>query len=247
MFGRVFDGRVMRRFFSFVWPYRRLLTLALIAVLVFVATQLTIPLVILYAIDHVIQAGAAAKVALSSVIIFLAAVVLVNYLANYSQEALVGRIAENVVVDLRRAMFAHLQRVSLSFMDKTEVGRVMSRLQSDTGTLQEFLETSVFAIGDVVLLFGIVITLLVLDAELGLLTLSIVPILLVVRYFWLPHARAAFRRARETNSMANGALAEAIHSVRTVKVMVRGRENHELYSDLADLNLRTHLRAAKLA
>jgi ATP-binding cassette subfamily B protein len=247
MFGRVFDGRVMRRFFSFVWPYRRLLVLALIAVLVFVATQLTIPLVILYAIDHVIQAGAAAKVALSSVIIFLAAVVLVNYLANYSQEALVGRIAENVVVDLRRAMFAHLQRVSLSFMDKTEVGRVMSRLQSDTGTLQEFLETSVFAIGDVVLLFGIVITLLVLDAELGLLTLSIVPILLVVRYFWLPHARAAFRRARETNSMANGALAEAIHSVRTVKVMVRGRENHELYSDLADLNLRTHLRAAKLA
>ncbi|MCS5574101.1 MAG: ABC transporter ATP-binding protein/permease [Pseudomonadales bacterium] len=247
MFGRVFDGRVMRRFFSFVWPYQRLLALALIAVLVFVATQLTIPLVILYAIDHVIQAGAAAKVALSSVIIFLAAVVLVNYLANYSQEALVGRIAENVVVDLRRAMFAHLQRVSLSFMDKTEVGRVMSRLQSDTGTLQEFLETSVFAIGDVVLLFGIVITLLVLDAELGLLTLSIVPILLVVRYFWLPHARAAFRRARETNSMANGALAEAIHSVRTVKVMVRGRENHELYSDLADLNLSTHLRAAKLA
>ena len=247
MFGRVFDGRVMRRFFSFVWPYQRLLVFALIAVLVFVATQLTIPLVILYAIDHVIQAGAAAKVALSSVIIFLAGVVLVNYLANYSQEALVGRIAENVVVDLRRAMFAHLQRVSLSFMDKTEVGRVMSRLQSDTGTLQEFLETSVFAIGDVVLLFGIVITLLVLDAELGLLTLSIVPILLVVRYFWLPHARAAFRRARETNSMANGALAEAIHSVRTVKVMVRGRENHELYSDLADLNLRTHLRAAKLA
>ena len=247
MFGRVFDGRVMRRFFSFVWPYQRLLALALIAVLIFVATQLAIPLVILYAIDHVIQPGATAEVALSSVIIFLAAVVLINYLANYSQEALVGRIAENVVVDLRRAMFAHLQRVSLSFMDKTEVGRVMSRLQSDTGTLQEFLETSVFAIGDVVLLFGIVITLLVLDAELGLLTLSIVPILLVVRYFWLPHARAAFRRARETNSMANGALAEAIHSVRTVKVMVRGGENHELYSDLADLNLRTHLRAAKLA
>ena len=247
MFGRVFDGRVMRRFFSFVWPYQRLLALALIAVLIFVATQLAIPLVILYAIDHVIQPGAAAQVALSSVIIFLAAIVLINYLANYSQEALVGRIAENVVVDLRRAMFTHLQRVSLSFMDKTEVGRVMSRLQSDTGTLQEFLETSVFAIGDVVLLFGIVITLLVLDAELGLLTLSIVPILLVVRYFWLPHARAAFRRARETNSMANGALAEAIHSVRTVKAMVRGKDNHKLYSDLADLNLRTHLRAAKLA
>ena len=144
-------------------------------------------------------------------------------------------------------MFAHLQRVALSFMDKTEVGRMMSRLQGDTATLQEFLETSVFAIGDVVLLLGIVITLLLLDTELGMLTLSIVPLLLIVRYFWLPYARAAVRRARETNAMANGALAEAIHSVRTVKAMVRENENYNLYSDLADLNLKTHLKAAKLA
>ena len=96
-------------------------------------------------------------------------VVLVNYIANFLQEMLVGRVAENVIVDLRRAMFAHLQKISLSFMDKTEVGRVMSRLQSDTGTLQEFLETSVFAIGDLVLLLGIVVTLLILDFDLGFL------------------------------------------------------------------------------
>ena len=247
MFGRAFDGRVMRRFFSFVWPYKRLLFLALLAVLLFVGTQLSIPLIILYAIDYVIRPAGESTMPLGAVILFLATVVVVNYCANYYQESLVGRIAENVVVDLRRAMFAHLQRVALSFMDKTEVGRMMSRLQGDTATLQEFLETSVFAIGDVVLLLGIVITLLLLDTELGMLTLSIVPLLLIVRYFWLPYARAAFRRARETNSMANGALAEAIHSVRTVKAMVRENENYNLYSDLADLNLKTHLKAAKLA
>ena len=247
MFGRAFDGRVMRRFFAFVWPYRTTLVLAVLAVLVFVGTQLTIPLVILYAIDHTLNPTAIATTTLGTVVMVFASVILLNYLANFLQEILVGRVAENVIVDLRRAMFSHLQRVALSFMDKTEVGRVMSRLQSDTGTLQEYLESSVFAIGDMILLLGITVTLLVLDFELGVLTLSIMPVLLVVRYFWLPHARAAFRLARETNSRANGALAESIRGIQTIQLMVRESVNFRLYSKLCDLNRRSHLRAAKLA
>ena len=247
MFGRAFDGRVIRRFFAFVWPYRTTLVLAVLTVLVFVGTQLTIPLVILYAIDHTLNPTAIATTTLGAVVMVFASVILLNYLANFLQEILVGRVAENVIVDLRRAMFSHLQRVALSFMDKTEVGRVMSRLQSDTGTLQEYLESSVFAIGDMILLLGITVTLLVLDFELGVLTLSIMPVLLVVRYFWLPHARAAFRLARETNSRANGALAESIRGIQTIQLMVRESVNFRLYSKLCDLNRRSHLRAAKLS
>ena len=247
MFGRAFDGRVIRRFFAFVWPYRTTLVLAVLTVLVFVGTQLTIPLVILYAIDHTLNPTAIATTTLGTVVMVFASVILLNYLANFLQEILVGRVAENVIVDLRRAMFSHLQGVALSFMDKTEVGRVMSRLQSDTGTLQEYLESSVFAIGDMILLLGITVTLLVLDFELGVLTLSIMPVLLVVRYFWLPHARAAFRLARETNSRANGALAESIRGIQTIQLMVRESVNFRLYSKLCDLNRRSHLRAAKLS
>ena len=61
----------------------------------------------------------------------------------------------------------HLQRVSLSFMDKTEVGRLMSRLQGDVNSMQEFLETSVLSVGDIALLFGIVGVMLALDWQLG--------------------------------------------------------------------------------
>ena len=247
MFGRAFDGRVMRRFFAFVWPYRTTLVLALLTVLVFVGTQLSIPLIILYAIDHTLSPADIAATTLGSVVMVFASVILLNYLANYLQEILVGRVAENVIIDLRRAMFSHLQGVALSFMDKTEVGRVMSRLQSDTGTLQEYLESSVFAIGDMVLLLGITVTLLVLDFKLGALTLSIMPVLILVRYFWLPHARAAFRRARETNSRTNGALAESIRGIQTIQAMVRESVNFRLYSKLCDVNRRAHLRAAKLA
>ncbi len=144
-------------------------------------------------------------------------------------------------------MFSHLQRVSLSFMDKTEVGRLMSRLQGDVNSMQEFLETSVLSVGDIALLFGIVFVMLYLDFKLGLLTLSVLPILFVVRLFWLPLARKSFMAAHETNSVANGALAEAIHGVRAVQSMDRQGVNFMLYDDKAKANLKTHLTAARYA
>ena len=144
-------------------------------------------------------------------------------------------------------MYAHLQRVSLSFMDKTEVGRLMSRLQGDVHALQEFLETSVFAIGDFVLLVGIAFVLLLLDWRLGLLTLSVVPILVIVRIVWIPRARRAFLRARITSSTLNGALAEGIHGVRTVQGMGREAVNLRLFEEKVDDNLQAQLRATWLA
>ena len=247
MFGRAFDGRGIRRFLRFCAPYRMSLGVAIGAVLIFTITQISIPLVILYAIDNALVLGNQNQALLEIVSLIFAMVVLINYGANFLQENLVGRVAERVLIDLRRAMFTHLQRVSLSFMDRTEVGRLMSRLQGDVNALQEFLESSVFAVGDLVLLVGIVVVLLALDWKLGLLTLSIVPTLFIVRIIWLPRARAAFMKSRETNSIANGALAEAIHGVRTVQGMVREAVNFSLYDDRALANLRAHLRAAKFA
>lgn len=247
MFGRAFDGRVIRRFMGFCRPYRVALWIAIVSVLIYTATQVAIPLVILHAIDNALVPEASDRDLLETVVLLFGAVVILNFGANFLQENLVGRAAERVLIDLRRAMFTHLQRVSLSFMDRTEVGRLMSRLQSDVNALQEFLETSIFAVGDLVLLVGIVAVLLSLDFQLGLLTLSIVPILFVMRIIWLPRAREAFMKAREANSVANGALAEAIHGVRTVQGMVREKVNFALYNDRARQNMLAHLRAAKFA
>ena len=191
--------------------------------------------------------GAAGRDTLNLAVALFAVTILVNYAASYVQETVVGRVAESVLFDMRRAMFSHLQRVSLSFMDKTEVGRLMSRLQGDVNSMQEFLETSVLSVGDIVLLFGIISVLIYLDPLLGGLTLSVMPVLFIVRLWWLPRARKSFMAAHETNSTANGALAEGIHGVRTVQSMNRQRVNFDLYDDKAHANLRTHLTAAKYA
>ena len=247
IFGAAFDRKVVRRFAEFVKPYKKTVGLALIAVLVFTAAQLSIPLVIKYAIDEALISKVGGQNLLMLSVTIFGAVIVINYAANYLQDRLVGLTGERVIFDLRRAMYAHLQNVALTFMDKTEVGRMMSRLQGDVNSLQEFLENTITAFGDLVLLFGIIIIMLTLNFELGLLTLSVVPTLFFVRILWLPKAKVAFRRARETNSITNGALAEGIHSVRTVQGMNRENVNLDLYSDKSNDNLGAHLRSAKFA
>ena len=257
IFGAAIDRHVLRRFFAFLQPYRRSLIYAIVAVLAFTLTQIAVPLVIRYVIDKALPAGAAkacrqprAKAASNSSRSpwqDFSLVVLVNYISNYCQQVWVAITAERVLLDLRRAMYAHLQRVSLSFMDRTQVGQLMSRLQGDVGALQEFLESSIFALGDLALLVGIVVVLIALDVELGLLTLSVVPILVLVRAIWLPAARRAFIRARETSSIVNSALAENINGVRTVQEMTREGFNFAAFREKAANNYRSHLRATRLA
>ena len=245
MFGKAFNGHVLRRFSAFLKPYKTLLIVAVLAVLGFTATQLAIPLVIRYAFDNALDTNGPDRSLLEKSVIALVVVVLFNYLSNFLQEIIVGRTAERVLFDLRRAMYTHLQRVALSFMDRTEVGRLMSRLMGDVGALQEFLETSVFAIGDFVLIVGIAVVLILVDWRLGLLTMSVVPALLLIRIVWLPHARKAFMGARESSSRLNGALAEGINGVRTVQGMSREEVNSSLFEEKVDTNLKAQLKGTR--
>ena len=247
MFGATFDGKVVRRLLAFVIPYRRRLLFGLAAVLVFTATQLAIPLIVSNTFDYVAGAGDAALTLLRATVAVFVGIILVNFIANVLQEGVVARAGERVLFDLRRAMYRHLQRVSLSFMDRTETGRLMSRLQGDVYALQEFLESSVFAVGDMVLLVGIMTVLVAMDWMLGLLALAVVPTLIIVRMVWLPHARRTFLRAREASSIANGAMAEAINGVRTVQEAGREPVNLDLYHDKAHDNLVAQSRAVMIA
>ena len=247
IFAAAFDGRIIRRFLGFVRPYRMTVAIGIAGVLAFTLTQLAIPLVIRETIDSALVEGAASENLLEIAVAVFFGVIITNFIANYFQLTLVARTAERMLVDMRRAMYGHLQRVSLSFMDKTEVGRLMSRLQGDVSSIQEFLETSIMAIGDFVLIVGIIIVLLSLNVELGLLTLSVVPALVVFRLIWLPAARRAFMLARQTSSIVNGALAENINGVRTVQEMTRQGVNFEIFEGKVRDNLNSHLRATRLA
>jgi ATP-binding cassette subfamily B multidrug efflux pump len=207
-----FDGAIAGRFFGFVTPYNRWLMGALAAVALFVASQVAIPLFIKWGVDNAVHGGAALSWILAGFLLIIGT----NAIGGYLQERLAAGLAQRVIFDLRRAMFVRLQDVSLSILDQTHVGRIMSRLQGDVNALQEFLESSVSAIGDFFLLIGIITVLLLLDWRLGLLTMTVLPAMIGIRALWLPRVRDTFRRAKDASSIVNAALAENINGVRAV-------------------------------
>ncbi len=250
IFSAGYNGDVVRRFFRFVGPYRNVLIVGIIAVIIFALSVLALPWIIRTTVDDVLDitqrdASDARNVLFVMVGLFFGAVVL-HVIVGYIQNIIVGRIAEHILIDLRRAMYAHLQRVSMSFMDKTEVGRMMSRLQGDVAALQEFLETAVVSIGDFLLLFGIVIAMLIMDWRLALLTFAVVSTLAIARAVWLPIARRAFLYSRQTASITSGALAENINGVRVVQGMSREHVNLDLFKEKADEQLWASRRAARI-
>ena len=246
VFGAAFSGHVVRRFIKYVAAYKVLLWIAIIAVLVFTISSIAIPLIVKNIFDDALSIDTMSRSKLATMIIVFLGAVGFNFVSNYLQEIIVGRVAERILIDMRRAMYTHLQSVSLSFMDKTEIGKLMARLQGDVAALQEFLQTAVFAIGDLVLIIGIVGAMIWLDWRLGVMTLSVVPILLIIRIVWLPYARKAFLRARVTSSIVSGALAENINGIRAVQGMSREYTNYDLFDIRASDNLKAATRASKL-
>ena len=237
----VFDPKVARRFFAYLGPHRKSFITAQVAVLFSAASQLSLPLLIGQSVNAALRHqterfhGLLAAFAVAGVT-FSAAFFVGEWLSQ--------RLANRVIFDVRRAMFAHFQDVSLSFMDKTHVGRLMSRLQGDVGSLQEFLENTTGSVGDFVMLIGIAAMLLAMDLQLGLLTLMVLPALIAIRAVWLPFSKRAFRLARDASSNANSALAENINGVRTVQETRREQLNYELYAEKAQDNFKAQVGAA---
>jgi len=237
----VFDPKVARRFFAYLGPHRKSFITAQVAVLFSAASQLSLPLLIGQIVNAALRHqaerfhGLLTGFALAGVV-FTCMFFLEQWLSQ--------RLANRVIFDVRRHMFAHFQDVSLSFMDKTHVGRLMSRLQGDVGSLQEFLENTTGAVGDFVMLIGIAIVLLAMDLQLGALTLLVLPALIGIRAVWLPYSKTAFRRARDASSNANSALAENINGVRTVQETRREQLNYDLYAEKAHDNFEAQIGAA---
>ena len=250
IFSAAFSGDVIRRFWKFVRPYRGVLSIGLIAVLLFAGSALALPWIVRTTVNDVLDIHTRGNGDTRNMLFILVGAffgaVLLHVVMGYLQNMIVGRVAEHLLIDLRRAMYEHLQRVSMSFMDKTEVGRMMSRLQGDVGALQEFLETAVTSVGDFVLLFGIVIAMLIMDWRLALLTFAVVSTLAIARAIWLPIARRAFLYSRQTSSITSGALAENINGVRVVQGMSREHVNLDLFKEKADEQLRAANRAARI-
>ena len=244
-FGRVYDRRVILRLLPYVLPYKRLAALAIFAMLIYTASQVSVPILIKLGIDNFILKGDFSG--LTVVFGAFIAIAFINWAANYTQQYSMEKLGQGVLYDLRRTMFGHLQKLSLSYYDKTEVGRIMSRVQGDVWQLQEFMAVVIMTLADLLSLMGIIIALLILNLKLGLITMAVLPVLIVIRAVWQPFAIKAFLRVRRAISIVNGALNENLTGVRVVQSMNRQPRNLEIFDEKNTEHLESNLVASKLS
>jgi ATP-binding cassette, subfamily B, multidrug efflux pump len=243
--GRVYDHSVMRRLFPYLRPYKRQTVFALLGMLVFAVASNTQPFLIGLAIDHYIPDGNLEGVGyIGAALIALA---LISLLGQYVQQVTTAFIGHNVLLTLRTQMFGHIQKLSLSFLDRNEVGRIMSRVQNDVTVLQELLTTGLLTIlADFAGLALVIFFLLLLDVQLALVTFLVIPLLIVVMAFWQARARRAFVRVRQAIAVVNANLQENVSGVRVIQSLSREDENSRRFDRVNADNLTANVEAGRI-
>ena len=135
----------------------------------------------------------------------------------------------------------------MSFFDQNKVGKVMSRVQNDVDDLETLLtEDIIYIAADAVTLIGIAVVMLIMNWQLALITLSVVPALIIAMLIWRRHARIAFIKVRQAIAMVNDNLQESISGVRVTQAMSREGENSKQFNAVNKANLDANISAAKM-
>ncbi len=144
----------------------------------------------------------------------------------YLQIYITSRIGNELVYTLRRTLFAHLQRLSLSFHNRTRSGEHMTKIVSDTNTLKDvFAKSALTASSHILTFFGMFAIMFFLDWRLGLVVLATLPLLGGTLFYRYRAAKASSRRQRKREAVIATRISEVMSTVPLVQAF--GRERHE--------------------
>ena len=242
--GQIYDHAVVLRLARYLLPHWPKLLLTLAAVAVYTGTIVALPWTVMLIIDDYVRVGDLSG--LNVIVPIFVGLALLQYGSQYVHLRTMAFVGQKVLYTLRVGLFQHLQRLSMSFYNKNEVGRVMSRVQNDVQQLQEFLSIVIITIADVLSLGGIIVAMVLMNAQLAVITLLIIPLLFVMMTVWQRFARRAFMRARQAISAVNAGLQENISGVRVVQSMNREGANIRSFDAANSENLGANLEAGRL-
>jgi ABC-type multidrug transport system fused ATPase/permease subunit len=222
---------------SLLRPYS--LTVAFLAVIVVIenVARLSVPLLVQQGIDHgippIIDGGSART--LMTIVATLCGVVLVQALSRVFFLRRSGRIGQRVLLELRRRVFRHFQRLDIAFHDRYTSGRVVSRSTNDVEAIQDMLETGFDGLITAALtLVGTAILLVALDVRLGLMCLAAFPILVVLVWWFRNETSKTYRNVRESAALVIVQFVETMTGIKAVQAYRREPRNQEIFEDVAD-------------
>ncbi|NUO18699.1 ABC transporter ATP-binding protein [bacterium] len=228
--GKAYDSVLARRLWGYVGNQKLKLFLAVGLLLLGAAAELAGPWLSKIAIDKYIANGD--MPGLIKIVVLFVGVAAVSAALRWSQVYLTGEAGQIIMYRLRRDVFEKLQRLSVPYFDRNPVGRLMTRVTSDVQALYELFGSGMVAIfGDVFTLVGIMIVMFAINWKLALLTLTVVPILIVVTFAFRKKVRDLYRQTRSQISGLNGYLQENITGMRVVQLFGREEHNYQRFQE----------------
>ena len=239
-------GFPLLRLFTFAAPYKaRLFWLGLVTVLA-TAASLSEPLIIGYAIDEGLVAGS-----LSVIYAMVAAYAGVNvgtWALSYVQTIGMGWVGQHMILDLRNALFGHLQSLSLQFYSEQKAGWIISRLTNDIENFNTLLNDGVQnLVKNGLTLIGVFIAIFFVDWRLALATLSILPVMVAGTAVFRVQSWKAYRAAREAVAEVAAHLQENISGMRIVQAFTSERTSAVRFDERNHAYRRANTRATLLS
>ena len=234
---------------SLLRPYATTVALLAIVVVVENAARLSVPLLVQRGIDHgippIVAGGSTRELLL--ILAALCGVVLVQATSRMYFLRRSGRIGQEVLLELRRRIFRHFQRLDVAFHDRYTSGRVVARSTNDVEAIQDMLQTGFDGLITAVLtLCGTAVLLVVLDVKLGLMCLCAFPILVVLVWWFRTQSSKTYLKVRESAALVIVQFVETMTGIKAVQAYRREPRNQEIFTDVADQYKNINERAFKL-
>ncbi len=267
--GKAYDAGLVRRLLSQTLPYKGQLIAAIVLMAISALLSVSIPWMIGRAIDYGIRAGELDQIHAWTlaflrllggegaggpldILRFWTIVVIIaatgEWITNRARIAIMAYVGTRIVADIRSKLFRHLHTLSLNFYNNYSVGRLMSRLISDVGVLQDFVSWSLTGLARAAFtLLGIVVAMVALNWQLALVTFGVLPLMIALTNYWRARVREAYRATRQRLSLINGYLNEAFSGIRVTKSFTRERHNLSHFNDLNLSYYDANIEATRLA
>jgi ATP-binding cassette subfamily B protein len=238
--GKAYDSRLMRRLITYLRPYKGYVAFAFVLILFESALEVAFPLFTMVAIDrYIANSNTAGLAAIAAIYVVL---LMVRFVVASAETYVLQNTGQRIMYDMRMQVFRHLHTLPPSFYDKNPVGRLITRVVTDVDVLNEMFSAGIVSIfGDIFTLLGITIAIMFLNWELGLVTLSVVPLIFVTTAIFRIKARDSYRRVRIAIAKINTFLQEHITGMPVVQLYNRERKSFKKFEDINKEHLGANL------
>ena len=238
---RGLDGKLLRRIVGYLMPYKHWVVLAFVLVITASFLGPLRPWLIQKAIDNHIVPGDLNG--LYVIVVYLIGALVIEGSLNYVNAYFTQWIGQQAIYDVRVRVYRHIQRQSLSFFDRTPIGRLITRTTSDVEALSDVLSAGlVLIMGDLFKLVFIAAFMFSLNWVLAIVTLAVMPVMLWVTMWFKRNVRGQYREVRKQVARLNSFLQEHVSGMRIVQLFGREMEEMRRFRDINDLHRTAQLK-----